>query len=431
MGSDAGNKLTPDLNDRRTLRTRGYGLQRTITKTRGRIIWLLPDRFDVKPDKSTWLEMGRCLRELGWQVAILSGSKQNVDETTHRFDGLIVWLPAIDLPFFFRISLLRGMAKWIGRNARPDDVVIMNEDALWLVPRLRRIGIRFIHLDFRTLPVDIQRWKRRLDWLLFWRIPIKRFGRQVDGHSFITERLRTEVEAEFALGADDYTIWHSGVNLDKFSARSNIERPANDAFRLFYHGSISRTRGLGAVIEAIGSGGLPPNFEFVIVGDGPERNSLEQQSRTLAVEHQVKFRGFVPYEHIVDEIAQADICICPLPDRLEWNVSSPLKVFEYMACAKPMILTPIPAHRDVLAKENYVVWTNGYEPDDFRTAILDASTRIEQITKAAVAAPGAVREGHEWRSQARILDDYLRGTPNVVSKVKGRPLAATCVRADA
>ena len=188
-------------------------------QTRGRIIWLAPDRFDVKPDKSTWLEMGRCLRELGWHVTILTGSKQSVDETTNRFDGLIEWIPATDLPFVFRVSLLRGMARWMRLNARPDDIVIMNEDALWLVPHLRRIGIRFVHLDFRTLPVDIHRWKRRLDWLLFWRMAIKRFGRRVDGYSFITERLRAEVEKEFSLGADDYAIWHSGVNLKRFSAR--------------------------------------------------------------------------------------------------------------------------------------------------------------------------------------------------------------------
>ncbi len=376
---------------------------------RGRIIWLAPDRFDVKPDKSTWLEMGGCLRELGWQVTILSGSEQPIDDAADRFDGLIEWIPAIDVPFVFRVSLLRGMAKWLSHNVRPTDVVVMNEDALWLVPHLRRLGVGFVHLDFRTLPVDIHRWKRRLDWMLFWRIAIKRFGRSVDGYSFITERLRAEVEAEFALGAKDYAIWHSGVNLNRFSARPTVGRTNDDKFRLFYHGSISRARGLGTAIEAIAMGGLPPNFEFVIVGDGPERSDLEQYSQTLGVAQQVKFRGFVPYERVVEEIAHADVCICPLPDRLEWNVSSPLKVFEYMACAKPMILTPIPAHNDVLGDADFVVWTTGFKPSDFHDALLEASDRIEQITTAADTAPKAVRERHAWRTEATTLDRYLRG----------------------
>lgn len=373
----------------------------------GRIIWLAPDRFDVKPDKSTWLEMGRCLRERGWTVTILTGQKDTGAKLNEKFDGLVEGLDAIDLPFVFRISLLRSMLRWLRRNAASEDVIVMNEDALWLLPQLRHLGIRFVHLDFRTLPVDGHRWKKRLDFLLSWKLAIQLFGRKVDGYSFITERLRREVEAEFALGAHEYAIWHSGVNLDRFRAPASHVRRTTGAFRLFYHGSISRTRGLGLVIDAIALGGLPADFEFVIVGDGPERADLETQARDLGVSRQVRFRGFVPYEHVVDEIAIADVCICPLPDRLEWNVSSPLKVFEYMACAKPMILTPIAAHRDVLGTSDFVIWTKGVDPDDIRVAILNAIAHRNELTAAAASAPGIVKGRFEWSGQANALHTYL------------------------
>ena len=169
-------------------------------QTLGRIIWLAPDRFDIKPDKSTWLEMGACLRELGWTLQILTGSSK-AEMPTDDYDGLVHWIRAVDRPFIFRISLLRHMLRWLSQHAKQDDVVVMNEDALWLVPHLRRSGFRFIHLDFRTLPVDSHRWKKRLDKMLFWQLAVRRFGRKVDGYSFITERLRKEVEAEFDLGA--------------------------------------------------------------------------------------------------------------------------------------------------------------------------------------------------------------------------------------
>lgn len=373
----------------------------------GRIIWLAPDRFDIKPDKSTWLEMGRCLRERGWTVTILTGRKETGARLKETFDGLVEVVDAIDLPFVFRISLLRSMIRWLRRNAAPEDVIVMNEDALWLLPQLRHMGIRLVHLDFRTLPVDVHQWKKRLDRLLFWHLAIKLFGRKVDGYSFITERLRKEVEAEFALEANDYAIWHSGVNLDRFRTPASHVRRTSGAFRLFYHGSISRTRGLGLVIDAIALGGLPADFEFVIVGDGPERMDLETQVRDLGVSRQVRFRGFVPYEHVVDEIAYADVCICPLPNRLEWNVSSPLKVFEYMACAKPVILTPISAHQDVLDTSDFVVWTKGFEPADFRNAILEAVASRGELSAAAHAARDMVKGRYEWRVQANSLHHYL------------------------
>lgn len=394
-----------------------------ISAKHGRIIWLAPDRFDVKPDKSTWLEMGKCLTELGWSVTILAGRKRRSRDALADLGGLVESVDAVDRPFVFRLTLLLAMARWLSRNVNADDVIIMNEDALWLVPHLRRLGVRFVHLDFRTLPVDTHLWKKRLDWLLSWRFAIKRYGRSVDGYSFITERLRSEVESEFALHADEYVIWQSGVNLERFSTPTSQRLVGHDSFQLFYHGSVSCKRGLGLVIEAIALGRLPANFRFVIVGDGVDRKLLEQQTRALGIESQVQFRGFVPYERVVDEIAQADVCICPLPDRLEWNVSSPLKVFEYMACAKPMILTPIPAHRDVLRQSRFVVWTDGFQPADFQRAILEAIARRAELASEAAVGPDEARNSYEWHVQANALHRYLtckRSFPSRVSVANSR-----------
>ncbi len=102
----------------------------------------------------------------------------------------------------------------------------------------------------------------------------------------------------------------------------------------------------------------------------------------LGVDDQVQFRGFVPYEHVADEIAQADVCICPLPDRLEWNVSSPLKVFEYMACAKPMILTPIPAPKGRPWRLSLRRVDQGFEPQHFHGAIVEGVRATHRIALA-------------------------------------------------
>lgn len=396
-------------------------------QTQGRIIWLAPDRFDIKPDKSTWLEMAACLQQLGWTIYILTGSSGR-KSPTDDYNGLVNWIRAVDRPFVFRISLLRGMARWLSQHARQDDVVLMNEDALWLVPHLRRLCVRFIHLDFRTLPVDSHRWKKRLDKLLFWQLALRRFGNRVDGYSFITERLRQAVETEFKLGAENYAIWASGVNLGRFSAKRR-ESQRDDGFRLLYHGSISSTRGLGLVIEALALGGLPADFEFVIVGDGPERIDLERQAAALGIQGLVRFRGFVPYEHVVDEISRADVCICPLPNRPEWNVSSPLKIFEYMACAKPMVLTRIPAHEDVLRDAPFVVWTEGFQPRDVHRAILWAIEHHSWLDGEARAAPEIVRSRYEWRVQANVLSSYLNKNAGFESARRSDESMQTSARA--
>ena len=78
-----------------------------------------------------------------------------------------------------------------------------------------------------------------------------------------------------------------------------------------------------------------------------------------------------------------------------------------MACAKPMILTRIPAHEDVLRDARFVVWTDGFQPRDVHRAILEAFEQRERLADEARVAPEIVRSRHEWRVQANLLSNYL------------------------
>ncbi|MCK4545022.1 glycosyltransferase family 4 protein [candidate division WOR-3 bacterium] len=52
-------------------------------------------------------------------------------------------------------------------------------------------------------------------------------------------------------------------------------------------------------------------IRLVIVGDGPERNSLEQESYTLGIEKDVKFTGFISDNILSDYYNSADIFVLP------------------------------------------------------------------------------------------------------------------------
>ena len=69
------------------------------------IFWIDLNRFDVKPDKSTWLEMGRGLRKAGWRVELVTsyGARAYRDEES---DLTIQTVERIDRWGLFRISVL-------------------------------------------------------------------------------------------------------------------------------------------------------------------------------------------------------------------------------------------------------------------------------------------------------------------------------------
>jgi len=376
------------------------------------IIWITPDRFDLKPDKSTWIEMARAMKEYGHHVKVLTSISEKDAGVVDEYSDALIAVNALDLPYVFRLSVLLKILIWTIKNSSKKSIIIINQDSLLLVPFLKLFRKTNIHLDIRTLPVDTHTFKDHLDKLLFWTIPLKFFGRSVRGYSFITKRLRDEIENEFHLGVKEFVIWQSGVSTDIFYPKKTDKINENMPYRIFYHGTVSINRGIGLVIEAMAMLHKEVNVEFIIVGTGSGLDELKKLTNSLDLNQKIIFKGFMAYKEMVNEISLADICVCPLTDRLEWNVSSPIKVFEYMACGKPMILTPISAHKDVLQGADYVVWTHGIEPGSFKEAILDAYNRKEELSNNAESATKFVKENYEWRHQAKKLGDYLTENMN-------------------
>jgi len=77
---------------------------------------------------------------------------------------------------------------------------------------------------------------------------------------------------------------------------------------------------------------------LILVGDGPERESLMRCAAELRIESNVTFTGAVSHEKIPALLASADIAVAPyLP--LNDFYFSPLKLGEYLAAGLPVVVT--------------------------------------------------------------------------------------------
>jgi glycosyltransferase involved in cell wall biosynthesis len=108
----------------------------------------------------------------------------------------------------------------------------------------------------------------------------------------------------------------------------------------------------------------------MVIGTGTGLSELKKITRKLGLEKNVIFTGGVPFSTIPNYIKTADIGIIPLPAIDWWNVSSPIKLKEYLAMQLPVIATDIPAHRFVVEKTGGATLIEDNSPQNIAQAII-------------------------------------------------------------
>jgi glycosyltransferase involved in cell wall biosynthesis len=133
-----------------------------------------------------------------------------------------------------------------------------------------------------------------------------------------------------------------------------------------------------------------PEVAFLLVGGEPEEVTKlgdAVQSRGLA---NVVLTGFVPNAELPCYHAACDAFLMPYQRRVAASSGgdiarylSPMKLFEYMACGRPILCSDLPVLREVLNPENAVLlppddveaWVNALESlksDPLRRSTLEA-----------------------------------------------------------
>ena len=86
----------------------------------------------------------------------------------------------------------------------------------------------------------------------------------------------------------------------------------------------------------------------LLVGDGPERDRLERLARDHGIAEAVHFVGSVPHDQITDYYALIDVFCVPRKDDRAARRVTPLKPFEAMAMARPMLVSDLPALEEIV-----------------------------------------------------------------------------------
>lgn len=381
-------------------------LDRSLEKLK--VVWVHPTHFDGELSAATYLETTRELREMGCHVTLIASGTDGRQE--HRgVEVLCISQP--DVYFVRQMIFHLRVIRWLLAHWRDTDAILFHEiSTLWMLPlrwvrRLRNTHTPVLVMDTRTVHMpreDTQTLKIYLRGV-FLDIMMRLANRWADGRTAITRRMATEVKIpQHKL----WGIWPSGVHLEQFAPAQTSRRwPSPDnPVHIIYVGVMEYERGLmtfcRAVVQAQAEG---MRFIFTLVGDGRERADLERFAATTDC---VRVLPPVPHEQIPHMLAQAHIGVLPFPNETKFQVSSPIKLFEYMAAGLPILATKIACHTDVIGEGDYVFWAEQTDEDGLLAALRCAWASRGSLPEMGSRA-AAESDAWTWRAAAEKLKRSL------------------------
>jgi glycosyltransferase involved in cell wall biosynthesis len=295
------------------------------------------------------LEVARGLAQRGHTVDVVACTRPDVFDVaallrpiSSRYDRFR--LHHIDVPKTLAL-LSAPVIMRLARALKPDIIIERYYNFAGAgILAARRLGIPSI-LEVNALIVDPPVvLKRRLDDLLGG--PMRRWAvAQCRMADRIVTPLHTTVPPEIPRSRIVELPW--GADVERFCIDRTQEGATPAVPTVVFLGSFRAWHG---VLDAVRAGGLLIEqgrvCHFLFVGDGPQRAAAVR----LAARWQghFTFTGAVPYDDVPSLLARASIAVAPFDTaahpalRAAGFFWSPLKVFEYMAAALPVVTIDIP-----------------------------------------------------------------------------------------
>jgi len=173
-------------------------------------------------------------------------------------------------------------------------------------------------------------------------------------HVFVqSEQMRIDI-ADIGIDADLMTAVPGSLNLDSVPYRKDDD-PGPEGPTILYVGTLIRARRLDFVIRVFAKVlEKIPDARLLFVGKGEDLEDEELLHREVDAQKidpgYVKLIGEVPISEVWQYIERSAVCLSPYYPSFELNSTSPTKLIEYMAMARPVIANEHPEQSMVISE---------------------------------------------------------------------------------
>jgi glycosyltransferase involved in cell wall biosynthesis len=230
----------------------------------------------------------------------------------------------------------------------------------------------------------------------------------------VTPQIASYLIHDFQCPFNKIAVIGNGVNMKRFypihdrgvlaTARKDLGIKEKDAVIIFV-GNLAPWQGVEHLIKA-----APElvdevkDLKFLIVGDGVLRHKIEVEVNHKRMSGHFLITGMVEYSKIPLYINIGDICV--LLKRKLPSGFSPLKLYEYMACGKPILASRVEG-LEFIEKEGIGRLIEPNNPGEVKKALYEMIKNEEERINMGLRSLRLAREKFSWESKAIEIEKIL------------------------
>lgn len=229
--------------------------------------------------------------------------------------------------------------------------------------------------------------------------------RECDVLICVSEALKGIVIREANLRPETVVVVPNGVNTTIFDPERYEAKRVFEGFTLGFMGSLFRWQELGLLLEVLSDlreEGM--DISLVVVGDGLMRQAWETQAWRLGISANVAFVGWVPWQEAPRYISGFDAGYSGQnKSQVGEMYHSPLKLYEYMAMAKPVVASAFEDARTAIKDGETGFLFEAGDKTDLRRALARAYQSHSRLPEMGLKAREEVVAHHSWTARVRGL----------------------------
>ncbi len=382
-----------------------------------RRVLVISENHSVPADRRVWNE-SRALAAAGWSVVVVSpqGAARDTEPFEVR-DGIEIHRFPLRQAGGSTLSYLReyGQAMWriralvrrLARERRFDVVHAGNPpDFLLLAARhLRSHGTRFV-FDHHDLVPELYRSRfgggqgplyfvaRALEQVAF-RLADVVIATNESYRAIAIERGRKRPE--------DVFVVRNGPNLERFRpAEPNPVLRRGREHLIAYLGIMGPQDGVDHAIRALGwLASRRRDWHATFIGDGDVLEDMRRLARDLGIAEHVEFAGWRGDDDIRAILSTADVCLAPDPPSPLNDVSTMIKVAEYMAMGRPVVSYPLPETR--ISAGDAILYAVAGDPHSLGRLVDELLDDPDRRARLGALGRSRVEERLAWEHSTQAL----------------------------